>query len=72
VQAVAFGVKDRIGMETAVPGSVLEGGEAARMSSIKPRLGLGLAAGWNGPVGQIAPQPRSRTARGWMTASATG
>lgn len=45
-------------MEAAVPGSVLEGGEAARMSSIKPRLGPGLAAGWDGPAGQIAPQPR--------------
>jgi 3-(3-hydroxy-phenyl)propionate hydroxylase len=45
-------------MEAAVPGSVLAGGEAARMSSIKPRLGPGLAAGWNGPAGQIAPQPR--------------
>jgi len=44
-------------MEAAVPGAVLEGGEAARMSSIKPRLGPGLAAGWNGPAGQIAPQP---------------
>jgi 3-(3-hydroxy-phenyl)propionate hydroxylase len=45
-------------MEAAVPGSVLEGGEAARMTSIKPRLGPGLAAGWNGPASQIAPQPR--------------
>jgi 3-(3-hydroxy-phenyl)propionate hydroxylase len=45
-------------MEAAVPGCVLAGGEAARMSSIKPRLGPGLAAGWNGPAGQIAPQPR--------------
>ena len=44
-------------MEGAVPGSVIRGGEAVRMSSIKPRLGPGLAAGWNGPVGQIAPQP---------------
>jgi 3-(3-hydroxy-phenyl)propionate hydroxylase len=44
-------------MEAAVPNSVLEGGEA-RMSSIKPRLGPGLPAGWNGPAGQIAPQPR--------------
>ena len=44
-------------MEAAVPGAVLDGGEAARMSSIKPRLGPGLAAGWNGPAGQIAPQP---------------
>ena len=45
-------------MEAAVSGAVIEGGEAARMSSIKPRLGPGLAAGWNGPAGQIAPQPR--------------
>lgn len=50
-------------MEAAVPGAVhaqppLEGGEAARMSSIKPRLRSCLAAGWNGPAGQIAPQPR--------------
>jgi len=45
-------------MEAAVPGAVIDGGEAARMSSIKPRLGPGLAAGWNGPAGQIAPQPR--------------
>jgi 3-(3-hydroxy-phenyl)propionate hydroxylase len=45
-------------MEAAVPGSALDGGKAARMSSIKPRLGPGLAAGWNGPAGQIAPQPR--------------
>ncbi len=45
-------------MEAAVAGAVIEGGEAARMSSIKPRLGPGLAAGWNGPSGQIAPQPR--------------
>jgi len=45
-------------MEAAVPGAVIEGGEAARMSSIKPKLGPGLAAGWNGPARQIAPQPR--------------
>jgi 3-(3-hydroxy-phenyl)propionate hydroxylase len=45
-------------MEAAVPGSVLERGEAARMASIKPRLGPGLAAGRNGPAGEIAPQPR--------------
>ena len=44
-------------MEAAVPGAVIEGGEAARMSSIKPKLGPGLAAGWNGPARQIAPQP---------------
>ena len=45
-------------MEAALPGSVLEGGEAARMTSIRPRLGPGVAAGWNGLAGQIAPQPR--------------
>src|SRR5208283_1339667 len=44
-------------MEAAVPGSVLEGGEAVRMTSIKPRLGPGVAVGWNGLAGQIAPQP---------------
>jgi 3-(3-hydroxy-phenyl)propionate hydroxylase len=27
------------------------------MTSIKPRLGPGLAAGWHGPSGDIAPQP---------------
>jgi 3-(3-hydroxy-phenyl)propionate hydroxylase len=45
-------------MEAAVPGSVLNGGEAARMTSIKPRLGPGLAAGCNGPANDIAPQPQ--------------
>jgi 3-(3-hydroxy-phenyl)propionate hydroxylase len=45
-------------MEAAVPESVLECGEAAQMTSIKPRLGPGLAAGQNGPAGEIAPQPR--------------
>ncbi len=45
-------------MEAAVPGSVLGGSEPVRMSSIKPRLGPGLAVGCNGPIGQIAPQPR--------------
>jgi 3-(3-hydroxy-phenyl)propionate hydroxylase len=45
-------------MEAAVPGSVLNGGETAQMTSIKPRLGPGFAAGWNGPAGDIAPQPR--------------
>ena len=45
-------------MQAAVPGSVLNGGEAARMTSIKPRLGPGLATGCNGPAGDIAPQPR--------------
>ena len=45
-------------MQAAVPGSVLNGGEAARMTSIKPRLGPELAAGCNGRAGDIAPQPR--------------
>lgn len=45
-------------MEAAVPGSVIDGGEAARMNSIKPRLGPGLAPGWNGIARQSAPQPR--------------
>jgi 3-(3-hydroxy-phenyl)propionate hydroxylase len=45
-------------MEAAVPDSVLNGSEVARMTSIKPRLGPGVAAGWNGLAGQIAPQPR--------------
>ena len=45
-------------MEAAVPGSVLNGGQAARMTSIKPRLGPGLAIGCNGPAGDIAPQPQ--------------
>jgi 3-(3-hydroxy-phenyl)propionate hydroxylase len=45
-------------MEAALAGSVIEGGEAARMTSIRPRLGPGVAAGWNGLAGQIAPQPR--------------
>jgi 3-(3-hydroxy-phenyl)propionate hydroxylase len=44
-------------MEAALPGSVLDDGEAARMTSIKPRLGSGVAAGWDGLAGQIAPQP---------------
>ena len=44
-------------MENALPSSVLDGGEAARMSSIKPRLGPGLATGHAGPAGGIAPQP---------------
>lgn len=44
-------------MEAAVPGSVLQGGAAARMNSIKPRLGPGVASAWNGPARQIAPQP---------------
>ena len=45
-------------MEAALPSSALAGGEPARMSSIKPRLGPGLAAGWTELAGQIAPQPR--------------
>ena len=44
-------------MEQALSGGV-PGGEPVRMSSIKPRLGPGLAPGWNGPAGSIAPQPR--------------
>jgi 3-(3-hydroxy-phenyl)propionate hydroxylase len=44
-------------MQAVVPGSVLDGGDAAQMTSIKPRLGPGLAAGWHGPSGDIAPQP---------------
>ena len=45
-------------MGAAVPDSVLEGGGAARMASIKPRLGNVLSAGWGGVAGEIAPQPR--------------
>jgi 3-(3-hydroxy-phenyl)propionate hydroxylase len=45
-------------MEAAVPRSVLEDGECARMASIKPRLGTGIAGGWNGFAGQLAPQPQ--------------
>ena len=45
-------------MAEAMPGAAL-GGEPVRMSSIKPRLGPGLAPGWNGPARSIAPQPRS-------------
>ncbi len=44
-------------MQKALPGAA-PGGEPVRMSSIKPRLGTGLAPGWNGPAGSIAPQPR--------------
>lgn len=44
-------------MEAALPGAS-PGGEPVRMSSIKPRLGPGLAPGWNGPARSIAPQPR--------------
>jgi 3-(3-hydroxy-phenyl)propionate hydroxylase len=45
-------------MEAAVPGLPVNGGEPVRMNSIKPRLGLGLAPGWERPAGEIAPQPR--------------
>ena len=45
-------------MEAALPGGTLANGEAARMSSIKPQLGPGLAPGSAGPAGQIAPQHR--------------
>lgn len=44
-------------MAAAVPSSVLENGEVAQMRSIKPRLGPGIAKGWNGHAGAIAPQP---------------
>jgi 3-(3-hydroxy-phenyl)propionate hydroxylase len=44
-------------MEAAVPVSVLTGSEAARMTSIRPRLGPGVAPGWNRLAGQIAAQP---------------
>ncbi len=44
-------------MEAAVPGAVLDGGAAARMSSIKPRLGPGVAPGWNGWARQVSAQP---------------
>jgi 3-(3-hydroxy-phenyl)propionate hydroxylase len=52
------GLINTTAMEAALPSSALTGGEPARMSSIKPRLGPGLAAGWTDPAGQIAPQPR--------------
>ncbi len=32
-------------------------GGVAKMTSIKPRLGAGLSAGWGGIAGEIAPQP---------------
>ena len=44
-------------MAAAVTCSMFDGGESAKMTSIKPRLGTGLADGWNGLAGQIAPQP---------------
>ncbi|MBV8576333.1 MAG: bifunctional 3-(3-hydroxy-phenyl)propionate/3-hydroxycinnamic acid hydroxylase [Acetobacteraceae bacterium] len=43
--------------EAALPGGMARE-EPARMETIKPRLGPGLAAGWTGPAGQVAPQPR--------------
>jgi 3-(3-hydroxy-phenyl)propionate hydroxylase len=49
-------------MQAAVDGARQAGGGgtedgAVRMSSIKPRLGDGLSAGWGGVAGDIAPQP---------------
>lgn len=44
-------------MEAALPSAALQGRAAARMSSIKPPLGPGVAPEWNGPARQIAPQP---------------
>ena len=44
-------------MEAAVPRAVLDGGEPVRMTSIKPRLGPGLAAAGDGPQGSLSPQP---------------
>ena len=44
-------------MEAAVPGVGMEGGAAARMASIKPRLGDGLSAGRRGVAGDISRQP---------------
>lgn len=44
-------------MEAAVPGSVLSGGPPAKMESIRPPLGPGLAGGWTAPAGRVAPQP---------------
>ena len=44
-------------MAEVVP-EVVPGGEPVKMNSIKPRLGAGLAPGWNGPARTIAPQPR--------------
>jgi 3-(3-hydroxy-phenyl)propionate hydroxylase len=52
------GLINTSGMEQAVPTSVLAGGEAARMHSIKPLLGPGPGGGWTGPRGRVAPQPR--------------
>ena len=44
-------------MEAAVPRSVLDGGEPVRMTSIKPRLGAGLAKQAAGVPGTLSPQP---------------
>ena len=44
-------------MEAAVPRSVLDGGAPVRMTSIKPRLGPGLADGILGLGGTLSPQP---------------
>jgi 3-(3-hydroxy-phenyl)propionate hydroxylase len=43
--------------EAALPGGVARG-ESARMETMKPLLGPGLAAGWTGLTGRVAPQPR--------------
>ncbi len=43
-------------IEAALPGGP-PAGEPVRMQSIKPLLGPGLAAGWTGPRGSVAPQP---------------
>jgi 3-(3-hydroxy-phenyl)propionate hydroxylase len=43
--------------EAALPGGVARG-EPARMETMKPLLGPGLAAGWTGLTGRVAPQPR--------------
>jgi 3-(3-hydroxy-phenyl)propionate hydroxylase len=45
-------------MEAAIPGSVLAGGDAAQMRSIRPRLGVGLGGGCLAARGSVAPQPR--------------
>ena len=44
-------------MEAAVPGAALTGGKPVRMSSIKPLLGPGRAAGCTRLTGHLAPQP---------------
>ena len=43
--------------EAALPGGVARG-EPVRMETMKPLLGPGLAAGWTGLTGRVAPQPR--------------